>query len=69
MNVLAKWAIRAYQLFLRPFVGNCCRFHPTCSEYALEAFEKKSFFKASFLTLQRLLKCHPYHPGGSDPVP
>lgn len=45
-----------------------CRFMPTCSEYALEVFEKKAFFTATWMTLKRIAKCHPFHPGGYDPV-
>jgi putative membrane protein insertion efficiency factor len=45
-----------------------CRFVPTCSEYALEAFKKKSAFRAAWMTIVRILKCHPFHPGGFDPV-
>lgn len=45
-----------------------CRFTPTCSEYAIEAFQKNGLFKAFWMTVMRLLKCHPFHPGGYDPV-
>jgi putative membrane protein insertion efficiency factor len=45
-----------------------CRFTPTCSEYAIEAFQKKGLFKALGMTVVRVLKCHPFHPGGYDPV-
>ncbi len=45
-----------------------CRFTPTCSEYAIEAFQKKGLFKALWMTAMRILRCHPFHPGGYDPV-
>lgn len=69
MKQLARLFIKAYQLTLGPFIGNCCRFYPSCSNYALEAFQKKSFIKALFLTLKRLSKCHPFAKGGIDFVP
>lgn len=61
--------IRGYRLFLSPFFPNSCRFEPTCSQYALDAFNHFGFFKAFCLTFIRILKCHPYHPGGYDPIP
>jgi putative membrane protein insertion efficiency factor len=48
--------------------GPSCRFYPTCSAYAIEALQKKGALKGSWLTIKRLLKCHPFHPGGYDPV-
>lgn len=61
-------AIRLYKRFISPFLPPACRFTPTCSEYALEAFQKKSLFKALWMTVARISKCHPFHPGGYDPV-
>jgi uncharacterized protein len=61
-------AIRLYKRYLSPFLPQACRFTPTCSEYALEAFEKKSALRATWMTVMRLAKCHPFHPGGYDPV-
>ena len=69
INVLALKVIRFYQKFLSPLKKHCCRFYPTCSRYALEAFSKHSFFKAFFLSLRRFLKCNPFFKGGYDPVP
>ncbi len=60
--------IRCYKRFLSPMLPPACRFTPTCSEYAIEAFEKKGLFKAAWMTLVRISKCHPFHPGGYDPV-
>ncbi|MDP3939214.1 MAG: membrane protein insertion efficiency factor YidD [Deltaproteobacteria bacterium] len=61
-------AIRAYQWLLRPLSPPSCRFHPTCSEYALDAIRLEGAGKGFFLTLHRILRCHPWNPGGFDPV-
>jgi len=60
--------IQIYRFCLSPLWGPCCRFYPSCSVYAQEAIEKKGIFAGAFLALRRLLKCHPFHPGGFDPV-
>lgn len=60
--------IRLYQKFISPLFPPSCRFYPTCSAYAAEAIEKKGALRGSLLALKRLLKCHPFHPGGYDPV-
>ena len=62
-------AIRLYRRHISPMCPPCCRFTPTCSAYALEAVEKYGALKGGFLALKRILKCHPFHPGGYDPVP
>ncbi len=62
-------AIRFYRRNISPLRKPCCRFIPTCSEYALEAVEKYGPWKGAWLALRRLLKCHPFHKGGYDPVP
>ena len=61
--------IKAYRLFLSPWLGQQCRFHPTCSQFALQAIEQHGPFKGSWLTIKRLACCHPWHEGGIDPVP
>lgn len=61
--------IRSYQIFLSPLKLPCCRYYPTCSEYARLAIEKYGAGRGSWLTLRRLLRCHPFHDGGYDPVP
>lgn len=61
--------IRAYQLVLSPFIGNQCRFTPTCSWYARDAVERHGAIKGSWMALRRISRCHPWHPGGHDPVP
>ena len=69
MTRLALALIRIYQLALSPWFGNQCRFYPTCSEYARLAIERYGVFKGTRLALTRIVKCHPWHPGGVDPVP
>jgi hypothetical protein len=61
--------IRGYQLIISPHLGQCCRFHPTCSCYATEAITRHGALRGSALTAKRLLRCHPFHEGGYDPVP
>jgi hypothetical protein len=63
------WLVRGYQLFISPFVPPSCRFHPTCSHYAIEALQKHGAVKGFWLALRRIARCHPWHPGGHDPVP
>ncbi|MBQ3033528.1 MAG: membrane protein insertion efficiency factor YidD [Deferribacterales bacterium] len=60
--------IEMYKLFLSPYFGNQCRFYPTCSTYAIEAFRKKGFIFGLLLTIWRLLRCNPFCKGGYDPV-
>ncbi len=60
--------IKVYQNFISPALTPSCRFYPTCSEYSKQAFQKYNFFKAFYLSCLRLLKCHPFHPGGYDPL-
>ncbi|MCF7976676.1 membrane protein insertion efficiency factor YidD [Lamprobacter modestohalophilus] len=69
VNRLVRGSIRAYQLFLSPLIGNHCRFYPTCSQYAIEAVEQHGVMRGVWLGIRRLLRCHPWHPGGVDPVP
>ena len=61
--------IRLYQWTISPLLGPVCRFHPSCSHYALEAILRFGVLRGSALTLARLARCHPWHPGGFDPVP
>ena len=66
-KILIK-TIRFYQLILSPLLGSNCRFEPTCSQYFIEAVEMNGALKGSVMGIKRLLKCHPWHPGGFDPV-
>ncbi len=68
MSRFVLYVIRGYRRFISPLLPPSCRFHPTCSHYALQAIEKYGVFKGSWLTIKRLIKCHPYHPGGFDPL-
>ncbi|WP_188375969.1 membrane protein insertion efficiency factor YidD [Halobacillus andaensis] len=61
--------IAFYRRFVSPLTPPSCRFVPTCSEYGIEAFRRFGFIKGSWLTIRRILKCHPFHKGGFDPVP
>jgi putative membrane protein insertion efficiency factor len=61
--------IRAYQYLLRPMLGSSCRFYPSCSDYAREAIERHGAIRGVWLAVKRVGRCHPYHPGGFDPVP
>lgn len=61
--------IKAYQYILSPLLGPCCRFYPSCSEYAVQAIVRHGPFSGLLLAVKRILRCHPFHPGGVDPVP
>jgi putative membrane protein insertion efficiency factor len=61
--------IKAYQYLISPFLGPSCRFHPTCSHYAIEAISEHGVLKGGYLSVRRIIKCHPLHEGGHDPVP
>jgi putative membrane protein insertion efficiency factor len=69
MKALLIFLLRAYQLGLSPFLGQKCRFYPTCSNYALEAIRTYGAGKGGLLAVKRVCKCHPWHPGGVDLVP
>lgn len=69
MKKILLLLLRGYQLCISPFLGQNCRFYPSCSSYAAEAIEEHGVLKGSLLGTFRLCKCHPWHPGGVDPVP
>ena len=69
MKTLLLLLLRAYQLGVSPLLGQKCRFFPTCSNYAVEAIQLHGAGKGGALAAKRLCKCHPWHPGGYDPVP
>lgn len=69
MRSIAIFLIRGYQLLLSPLLGNNCRFHPTCSEYAIEAVRAHGVVRGLWLTVRRIGRCHPWGGAGHDPVP
>lgn len=69
MKKIILLLIRFYQKYISIFLGKNCRFIPTCSAYTYEAIERFGVLKGGFLGIKRILKCHPWHPGGFDPVP
>lgn len=69
MKHLFIMLIKFYRKFISPIKPPTCRFYPTCSQYGLEAFQKHGAFKGFYLTVIRISKCHPFHPGGIDFVP
>lgn len=69
MKTLLVALIRFYRYFISPLLGDRCRFDPSCSEYAVEALRKHGACRGGWLALKRLSRCHPWHPGGFDPVP
>ena len=69
MNDLITWTIRGYQKMISRYTPPVCRFHPTCSTYAIQAFQSHGVFVGFFLSSWRILRCNPYVKGGYDPVP
>jgi len=69
MKNIVLFLIRCYQVLISPLLGRHCRFYPTCSSYTYEAIKKHGLLKGLFLGGKRLLKCHPFHPGGVDLIP
>jgi uncharacterized protein len=69
MPHLLIWLIKMYQILLSPFFGQQCRFSPTCSQYALDAINKHGALRGAYYAIRRLLRCHPWHPGGHDSAP
>jgi putative membrane protein insertion efficiency factor len=65
---IARLILWCYSIALSPFLGPCCRFAPSCSTYANEALRRYGLVRGGWMTVRRLLRCHPFHPGGWDPV-
>jgi len=68
LKVFLLFIIRIYQLLISPLKDPTCRFYPSCSHYAMQAVEKHGALKGTRMALVRIIKCHPFHPGGYDPV-
>ena len=68
LSKICIYLVRLYQKYISPLKGPTCRFYPPCSQYSIEAFKKYGLFKGLYLTIKRILKCHPFHPGGYDPL-
>lgn len=69
MKRVLVWLLRGYQLLLSPMLGQNCRFYPTCSNYAIEALHRHGAARGGWLAVRRVCRCHPWNPGGADPVP
>lgn len=69
MKFLLIGLIRVYRLLISPLFPPSCRFQPTCSQYALDAVQTFGTIRGSWMAIKRILRCHPFHPGGYDPVP
>ncbi|MDQ8153148.1 MAG: membrane protein insertion efficiency factor YidD [Gemmatimonadota bacterium] len=69
MKLFLVLFVRAYQVVLSPMLPASCRYYPTCSHYAIEALEKHGALRGGWLALKRIARCHPFRPGGYDPVP
>ena len=69
MKYLVLHLIRFYQKLISPLLPSSCRFHPSCSHYGYQAIKKYGVLKGGWLAIKRIGRCHPFHPGGYDPVP
>jgi putative membrane protein insertion efficiency factor len=69
MRQLLIAMVRGYQVAISPILGPSCRYFPTCSTYAIEALQRHGAWRGSWLAIRRILRCHPFRPGGYDPVP
>jgi len=69
MQEMLLAAVKGYRLAIRPLLGPHCRFHPSCSEYAVQALQRHGAGRGTWLALKRISRCHPMNPGGYDPVP
>jgi len=66
---IAIWGLTFYHQLISPFLPPSCRYTPTCSQYAIEAIQRHGLLHGGILAIRRVLRCHPFHPGGYDPVP
>lgn len=67
-SIIIVYIIKAYQFLISPMLGQRCRFYPCCSNYAIAAIENHGIIRGIFFAVKRLMKCHPWHPGGYDPI-
>ncbi|KPK33481.1 MAG: hypothetical protein AMK70_09430 [Nitrospira bacterium SG8_35_1] len=68
MKTFVIFAVRQYQKYISPFLSQSCRFFPSCSSYCIDAVESRGTIQGLWLSIKRVLRCHPFHPGGYDPV-
>ncbi|MBC8413770.1 MAG: membrane protein insertion efficiency factor YidD [Nitrospira sp.] len=68
MKALVLLAVKGYKIFISPFLPHSCRFYPTCSTYCLQAVEQHGVLRGLYMSVRRIMRCHPFHPGGYDPV-
>ncbi|MDI6715628.1 MAG: membrane protein insertion efficiency factor YidD [Actinomycetota bacterium] len=68
MKTIAIWLIKVYKKFISPLLPPSCRYYPSCSSYAMQAIEKHGFVRGGYMATGRILRCHPFSPGGYDPV-
>ena len=66
---IATALVKAYKMIISPYLPKSCRFYPSCSTYSIESFKRYGFIKGMFLTIERIIRCNPFNPGGFDPVP
>lgn len=69
MKTILLWGIRFYQKHISPLFPPACRFYPTCSHYTYQAIERYGVWRGGWMGVKRIARCHPFHPGGYDPVP
>lgn len=69
MKALALWLLRSYKRYLSPLLPPSCRYTPTCSEYTYTAVDRFGVVRGGWMGFRRIMRCHPFHPGGYDPVP
>ncbi len=68
IKIILIWLIKLYQRVISPILPKSCRFYPTCSQYAIQAIEKYGVLTGVWMGIKRVMKCHPFHPGGYDPL-